>query len=118
MSGKRVKNRSKVLALFLTAVLLLPVYGSWIDFHYAAKQPGHKHVYLGKVDLNHHRTADTKDIVILPDQDATSQIVVLVNLPEKIASTADRDSLSFGLAHEYRSPENAFLPPPDHPPRI
>ncbi len=104
----------------MAAVLLLPVYGSWIDFRFAANQPSHKHIYLGQVDLNHHRTSDTKDIVILPDQDATSQLTVLVNLPDDqiVANSANANNLAMRLADEYLFPENTFLAPPDHPPRI
>jgi hypothetical protein len=120
MSGQQVNNCTRILLLLLAAVLLLPVYGSWIDFRYPASQPTHKHIYLGKVDLNHHRSADTKDVVNLPDQDATSQPVVIICLPEEemVGQTAESGNLSFELSNEYLSPEDAFLPPPDHPPRI
>lgn len=117
---RKLTYRSRFVFLILAAALLLPVYGSWINVRYAAQQPTHKHIYLGKVDLNHHRTADHKDIVILPDQDAASQPVVSIDLPnEQLAvRMTENDNLSFGLSVEYLSPENTFLPPPDHPPRI
>lgn len=116
----RLTNRFRFFILGLAAALLLPVYGSWIDVSYPAQQPTHKHVYLGKVDLDHHRTAEPENVVILPDQDAASQVVVLIDLPhvEVTAEKVEKGQLSFGLSDEYLSPENTFLPPPDHPPRI
>lgn len=120
MISRPVTNCYRIFLLFLAALLLLPVYGSWIDHRYPVNQPGHKHIYLGKVDLDHHRTAETKNIVILPDQDATSQPVVLAVLPDQqlTANTADPDNLTFGFPDQYYNRENAFLPPPDHPPRL
>lgn len=120
MSGRAENFRTKSVLLFMAAVLLLPVYGSWVDVHYAERQPTHKHIYFGRVDLNHHRVSEAKDVVNLPDQDATSQPVVLVCLPgERIAAkTADLDNLASGLADNCLRPEDTFLPPPDHPPRV
>lgn len=122
MSRIRVSNRNRILLLLSAAALLLPVYGSWVDFHFAEKLPTHKHIYLGKVDLNHHRTTDSKDVIILLDQDATSRpVVVLVWLPgeQKTVNAAESDNtLQIGLFDDYPSPENAYLPPPDYPPRI
>ena len=120
MIRQRLTNRFRLLVFFLVVAMLLPVYGSWIKVDYAAQQPNHKHIYMGKVNLNHHRTAETKGIVILPDQDATSQIVVMLDLPNEQISvnTADSENFIFDLADGYLSPENNFLPPPDRPPRI
>jgi hypothetical protein len=103
----------------LAAVFLLPVYGSWVDFHYPERQPAHKHIYLGRVNLNHHRDFDTGDIIMLPDQDATGQPIVLLFPPEAQAliNSAASGNLSFDLSDEFHSPDDAFLPPPDHPPR-
>lgn len=104
----------------LAAVLLLPVYGSWVDFHYPERQPAHKHIYLGRVNLNHHRDFDSSDIIMLPDQDATGQPAVLLFLPEAeaVVNSADSNNLTFLLSDEFHKPEDAYLPPPDHPPRF
>jgi hypothetical protein len=120
MSGSRLNYRTRILLLLMVAVLLLPVYGSWVDIHYAERQPNHKHIYLGRIDLNHHRSSESKDVVNLPDQDATSQPVVIVCIPGELiaATTAVPANLIFGLPEEFRSPKATFLPPPDHPPRI
>jgi hypothetical protein len=120
MAAQPVNKLTRILLLCLAAVMLLPVYGSWIDVHYAARQPGHKHIYFGKVDINHHRTSDSKDVVNLPDQDATGQSAVAVYLTaeETITHLDEIENLSFHLADDYLSPEDAFLPPPDHPPQI
>jgi hypothetical protein len=105
------------LLLGLVVVLLLPIYGPWVDLHFAAHQPNHKHLYLGKIDLHHHRNSDSKDVVNLPDQDATGRILALVCLPEEQAvGLPDDKGLFFGLLDDYRSPQDAFLPPPERPP--
>ncbi|MFZ0545765.1 MAG: hypothetical protein WAM60_10030 [Candidatus Promineifilaceae bacterium] len=107
------------MLLLTTVVMLLPIYGSWIDVHFAASQPDHQHIYFGKVDLNHHRDGN-KDVVNLPNQDATSQITISILLTDEeiLIHPDDMANLSFRLADEYLSPEDAFIPPPDHPPRI
>jgi hypothetical protein len=71
------------------------------------------------VNLNHHRDFDTGDIIMLPDQDATGQPIVLLFPPEAQAliNSAASGNLSFDLSDEFYSPDDAFLPPPDHPPR-
>lgn len=106
--------------LLLAAVLLLPIYGSWVDIRYPERQPTHKHIYFGKIVLNHHRDAESTEVVNLPDQNATGQPVVLICLPEEqlAVNSAEADNLSFGLSDDCLFPEDAFLPPPDHPPRI
>jgi hypothetical protein len=119
MTSRSVNKYSRFLLLFLAVVLLLPFYGGWINIHYAAFQPNHQHIYLGKVNLNHHRTSDMEDIVMLPDQDATSQIMPSISLPDQqiAANMNERDELSFDFTAEYHTPEDAYLPPPDYPPR-
>lgn len=104
----------------MAAVLLLPVYGVWLDIRYAERQPTHKHIYLGKVNLNHHRTPESKNVVNLPDQDAGGQLVLLVCLPDEqiAANSAVSNNLSFALSDDCLLPEDAYIPPPDHPPRI
>lgn len=105
------------LRQILVVALLLPLYGPWVDFQFAARQPTHKHLYLGKVELDHHRSSDSKDVVYLPDQGVTGQLLAFVFLPrEQAIGLPDDRSLSFGMADEFRSPKDAFLPPPDKPP--
>jgi hypothetical protein len=106
--------------LLTTAVFLLPVYGSWVDVTYAGRQPGHKHIFLGKVNPYHHLNIDSDDVVNLPDQDATSQPVILIFLPgsQLVIFSHESLNLAFNLLDDCLYPEDAFLPPPDHPPRI
>ncbi len=119
MSGTRVNNLTRFLLILSTAVLMLPIYGTWLDFRFAEWQPTHKHIYFGRIDLNHHRASDSKDVVNLPDQDATGQAFVLIIMPgeEMAGGAADYRHLSFGLADDYIVPDDHFLPPPKHPPR-
>jgi len=120
MSAKRPTVRARIGLLLAVIVFLLPVYGSWIDATYAAREPDHYHIYLGKIDPFHHRSSPNGDVVNLPNQDATSQSVGLLLLPvgQLVRFSAESELLSFGLSDEYLSPEDTFLPPPDHPPRI
>ena len=120
MAGTRISTLTRILLLFSAAVMMLPIYGSWLDFRFAQWQPAHKHIYFGRVDLNHHRSSDSRDVVNLPDQDATGQAAILVCLPgeETAAGTADYGNLIFGLSDEYHVPDDHFLPPPEHPPKI
>jgi hypothetical protein len=119
MVVRPVNKLTQIILLGLAAVMLLPVYGSWVDDQFAARQPNHKHIYFGKVDINHHRTADSKDVVNLPDQDAAGQTAVSIHLTNNEITTqpVDPDNLSFRLTADLHAPETAFLPPPDHPPR-
>lgn len=120
MAVQPAGNSTRILLLFLAAVMLLPIYGSWVDIQFAARQPNHKHLYFGKVDINHHRTAGSKDVVNLPHQDATGQTAVSIPLTDSKTTPqpADANNLSFRLTDHYLSAEDAYLPPPDHPPRI
>lgn len=120
MTGKRLNRPGKILLLFVAAVFLLPVYGSWVDVTYAERQPAHKHIYLGNIDPHHHQSTAKNDVVNLPNQDATGQQVVLLFLPDiqLVPNSAEMSHLSFGLSEEYLSPEDAFLPPPDYPPKV
>lgn len=114
-----VSKRAQFLLLLMAAVTLMPVYGSWLDINYAGRQPAHKHLYVGKGHFNHH-TPESEDVVNLPDQDATGQPVLLVYLPDEqiSAKIVGADDLSFNITVDCHSPEDTFLPPPDHPPRI
>lgn len=119
MTGKRPTIYARILLLLTTAVFLLPVYGSWVDATYAGRQPGHKHIFLGKVNPHHHLYHEGDDVVNLPDQDANSQPIILVFLPgsQLVLYSPESLNLAFNLSDDYLYPEDTFLPPPDHPPR-
>jgi hypothetical protein len=66
----------------MVQLVLLPVYGTWLNEDFAAVQPQHRHIFLAGVKLNHHppdahhpgqhgrQTTDSEGVVNVPDQDA------------------------------------------------
>jgi len=70
------------LRLLALLVILLPVYGSWLNRDFAATNPFHRHIYLNGSRphrhplgshplLLHNHSSDLDDVVSIPNQDAT-----------------------------------------------
>ena len=133
---------SQFILLLLVQALLLPIYGPWLDRQFAARQADHKHLYFGKVDLNHHghhgrdrhaghakrahaphgRADEPSNTVInLPNLDVTNQGQVLVLSFTEILSfllaAAQNSSLVFTLADHTITSQGISRAPPHQPPR-
>ena len=107
--------------LFVLAVqaLLLPIHGSWLDYDFARYQPQHKHIYFGKIDLNHHENEDSS-VVNLPALEAINQGLETHELFFDLASILPAESeskLAFLLLSIYLLSQSASLALPDEPPR-
>ena len=122
---------SHFILLLLVQALLLPIYGPGLDNQFAARQADHKHIYFGKVDLNHHghhgraghhRPDEPANTVInLPNLDVTNQGQVLVLSFTEILSfllaAAQDSSLVFTFTGHTIARQGLSIPPPDQPPR-
>lgn len=121
--------------------MLLPVYGSWLNTHFAALQPNHKHLYVGLADPNHphtlvfshqHQASKTppselteavpleNGVVNMPNQDASQGVATLV-LPFDTASALEAPyhaALTFSVEADYLSTAFVFHSPPTEPPRL
>lgn len=118
----RLLRRYSTFFAFLLAIqaALLPIYGPWLDHHFAERQAKHKHIYLGRVDLNHHDGEDS-DVVSLPDLDAAGQVVGHLIPPYSQPPSNPLwgyDGLTFTILQDYQLSQGAIPPPPETPPRI
>lgn len=107
--------------LFALAVpaLLLPIHGPWLDYDFAQYQPQHKHIYLDKINLNHHENEDSS-VVNLPALEMASRGSGAQELLFDLISILPAESeskLAFSLLNIYLLSQSASLPLPDEPPR-
>ncbi|MEM7115202.1 MAG: hypothetical protein AAF614_22370 [Chloroflexota bacterium] len=92
----RKHSPAKTYHIFVVGWMLLailtPLYAPWLNSNYAALQPGHKHLYQGKPNLDHHTSpleellphaheaeaAEADEVTNLPNLDAAGGTAVLV----------------------------------------
>jgi hypothetical protein len=143
MAGKLFQGSIKypAIALMLLA-LLLPIYGPWIDPGYVGRLPQHDHIYIGKIDPNHHHdhrdclrdaagsrshaeeqspkerfAAFLATVISLPDQDAAQQSLVhLIHLDE-VPSLQRFDTLWIPIEETNGIAHGIIINPPEEPPR-
>ncbi|MCI0399194.1 MAG: hypothetical protein L0332_18650 [Chloroflexi bacterium] len=117
------------LALMLLA-LLLPVYGPWLDSNFAGRQPLHRHIYLGTVNLAHHSAPEPaghkdhsesdSDVVNLPDQTAANQGGTLWLMLADVTCPVPQagDHLAFGPLLTCLPCQGRSVLPLEQPPRV
>ena len=127
------------------AVALLPAVGPLLDHHYAGRQPGHGHLYLGAVLYDHvhgHEVAHThgdgqvhihaddhhaghshgapNGVVFLAAYDGAVQVHAYVPasaLSVDLSFPEPAESLSLLMAREGSLSQQNFVTPPTQPPR-
>ncbi len=120
-----------IVHLLMVAAVFLPLCGTWFDRDFAARQPGHGHLYLGEVDLDHHHGGDhhgnghhhhetaascvEAQTIFLPSRETLGQGWAFV-LPMSglLFFTA---TLCFALDEAGLSRKLLFIPPLDKPPQ-
>jgi hypothetical protein len=127
---------SRLLIFLMVQAILLPVYGPWLNRHFIEWQPTHAHIYLGKIDLDHHAIqlacarnsehhhADEaacngeSSVVSLPNQDIAGKTLAL-SPPHKGAILATKgEVLLFTFVESYIRQRILFVLPLEKPPRI
>jgi hypothetical protein len=116
----------------MVLLVLLPVYGSWLDEDFAALQPLHNHIFLDGIKPNHHlpgkshtgshsdNTADSDGVINVPDQDVSgSGLLFLLFLSATMVIIPDgKNGLQTILTTHYTLLNGIFPPPLKQPPRI
>lgn len=123
--------RTHLVLLLMFQALLLPAYGPWLDYRFAALQPEHDHIYFGEVELNHHTAEyahkhDTEKetgipsnaVVSLPDQNITWQNLLFLVYANNLLSLPRKDTLSFPLVAVVHDVKSILILPLEIPPRF
>jgi hypothetical protein len=108
-----------LLFLLVVQALLFPIHGPWLDYDFAQYQPQHKHIYLDKINLNHHENDDSS-VVNLPALEVASWGSGTHELLFDLISILPAESeskLAFSLLNIYLLSQSASLPLPEEPPR-
>lgn len=125
-----------LITLTTLVAVLLPTFGPWLDMEFAGWMPQHDHIYVGEINLDHHRGANDSPeyshhqekqsetaspfitgVVNLPDQDATLQSLVLLVYPA--APLLPRiDAIWFPSGETCYTVCGIAIPPLDKPPRF
>ena len=133
------------LAVLAVAALLLPFLGPAMDHHFAERQHGHGHVYLGAASAEHQHPyegphihqndphlAHGGSVVAVPGNGVPDDIVYLTSyrgLGQELASPLaapirpavifpDNDPFLFAIARREHILSGVFVAPPENPPRI
>lgn len=113
----------------MVLLVLLPVYGTWLDEDFAALQPEHGHIYLDGVKIDHHpagwrhpgehdETADSDGVVNVPDQDVVGLgLVLLFFVGVAVAMPGRETGLHFVLNAYYTLLKGICPEPLEQPPR-
>jgi hypothetical protein len=118
-----------LIHLIMIQSVLLPLYAAWFDHNFARWQPGHNHIYLGEVDLDHHHGENTDDhhhhersascvedeIIFLPNSHTLGQDWVFVSPASMLLSLGDTPF--FSLHNRLLNHLLLFIPPLDKPPQ-
>ncbi|MCI0395415.1 MAG: hypothetical protein L0332_01315 [Chloroflexi bacterium] len=118
-NGQISKRLGWLLATWLTLqALLLPVYGPWLDVHFAGRQAYHDHLYLAGVNPRHHDSPDTGDMVNLPTRDAAQEGLFFMVPPAAngLLLALENSNLVFTLEEESLSLQDTAVPPLEKPP--
>lgn len=123
----------------MVALILLPVYGSWLNPDFAGNQPEHEHIYFGRVDPYHHNVvythvhdkrdevADDEDIpagdevVNLPNRDMSGQSYLPDTSLDALKALIDHlhdSDLIFAVANGYTIVDSLVISPAEPPPRF
>jgi hypothetical protein len=117
----------------MVQLVLLPVYGSWLNEDFAAFQPFHGHIYLEGIKPNHHPAGfnhpgghgdddevDDEGVVNVPDQDAAGfGLLILVFLCGALFVIPDgKNGLHSKFSAFYLLLRGTFPTPLKQPPRL
>lgn len=135
----------RFLAVLAVSALLLPFLGPAMDHHFAERQHGHGHVYLGPALVDHQHPYDTDhahfepresdigamevvplagttlgDIVYLASDDGIDQrnAAPFVPATQSTAIFPDPDSFLLAVVHQDNIPHGVFVAPLEDPPRM
>lgn len=139
----RPKILLSLTALTLLAALLTPLLGPLVDHHFAERQPGHVHIYLGGIPIQHlhdHEAFHTHDaptadpavseagahvlengVIFMPQEGeglSVTTVGVTLALLATIIAIALPNLLTLQSPRSLRAMRGVFLSPDPPPPRL
>jgi hypothetical protein len=114
----------------MVLLVLLPVYGSWLNQDFAALQPLHGHIFLEGFKPDHHppgfqhpgghgETVEADGVVNIPGQDAAGLgLLILFFVGVAVVVLPGRENgLKFAFTAHYTLLKGIFPEPLEQPPR-